>query len=252
MAKETKTNKTKTQETKTKERNTKEPKTIQSIERGFAMLELLSLAGKPLSLQEISQALSLSKSTVHGILATMSNLGYINRSKQGYALGLRLRELSKPLEQNDESIRQHFAPLLKHMAQLTDNTAYLAVQSGSQEYIYIDAVERTNPLTIRSRRGKREGLATSAIGKVFLAFDEELKRSLRLGGQITPILEQELNQVKEQGYALDLEQAEPNLNCLAIPLYLDGKLMAVAGVSGASNELNQARLVHFAGVFLKS
>lgn len=249
MAKEAKTNKT--QETKTKERNTKEPKTIQSIERGFAMLELLSHADKPLSLQAISQALSLSKSTVHGILATMSNLGYVKRSKQGYALGLRLRELSKPLEQHDESIRQHFAPLLKHMAQLTDNTAYLAVQSGSQEYLYIDAIERANPLTIRSPRGKREGLATSAIGKVFLAFDEELKRSLRLGGQITPTLEQELDQVKEQGYALDLEQAEPNLNCLAIPLYLDGKLTAVAGVSGAANELNQARLVHFARVFLK-
>ena len=239
-------------ETKTKAHNTKEPKTIQSIERGFAMLELLSLAGKPLSLQEISQALSLSKSTVHGILATMSHLGYINRSKKGYTLGLRLRELSKPLEQNDESIRLHFAPLLKHMAQLTDNTAYLAVQSGSQEYLYIDAIERANPLTIRSPRGKREGLATSAIGKVFLAFDEELKRSQRLGNQISPELEQELHQVREHGYALDLEQAEPNLNCLAIPLYLDGKLTAVAGVSGAANELNHARLVHFAGVFLKS
>ncbi|WP_272898722.1 IclR family transcriptional regulator [Photobacterium rosenbergii] len=224
---------------------------MQSIERGFAMLELLSMADSPLSLQEISQSLTLSKSTAHGILATMSNLGYIQKSKQGYSLGLRLRELSKPLEQNDESIRQHFAPLLKHMAQLTDNTAYLAVQSGSQEYLYIDAIERANPLTIRSPRGRREGLTTSAIGKVFLAFDEELKRSQRLGGQISPALEQELNQVKEQGYALDLEQAEPNLNCLAIPLYLEGKLTAVAGVSGAANELNQARLVHFAGVFLK-
>ena len=64
-----------------KEPRTKETKTIQSIERGFAMLELLSLEGKPLSLQEISQSLALSKSTAHGILATMSNLGYIERSK---------------------------------------------------------------------------------------------------------------------------------------------------------------------------
>ncbi|MDF5602216.1 IclR family transcriptional regulator C-terminal domain-containing protein, partial [Vibrio parahaemolyticus] len=51
--------------------------------------------------------------------------------------------------------------------------------------------------------------------------------------------------------ALDLEEAEPNLNCLAIPLYLDGKVVAVAGVSGAASELTVTRLKHFASIFLK-
>ncbi|GAM75081.1 transcriptional regulator [Vibrio ishigakensis] len=229
----------------------KEPKRIQSIERGFSILEVLSLAEKPMSLQAISDAVEISKTTVHGILATLSALGYVSRVEQGYALGLRLRELSKPLEQNDESIRLHFSVLLKQMAQLTDNTAYLAVQSGAQEYLYIDAIERDNPLTIRSPRGKREGLTTSAIGKVFLAFDDGLRRALRLRGELSVGLERELNQVFEQGYALDLEEAEPNLNCLALPLYLDGKLVAVAGVSGSSEELNEKRLIHFAAVFQK-
>lgn len=63
----------------------------------------------------------------------MSELGYVSRVKQGYTLGLRFRDLSKPLEQKDESIRRHFASLLKKMTQLTDNTAYLAFQSGTQE-----------------------------------------------------------------------------------------------------------------------
>ncbi|WP_228558708.1 IclR family transcriptional regulator domain-containing protein [Vibrio owensii] len=125
-----------------------------------------------MSLQQVSEAVALNKTTVHGLLATMNELGYVSRVKQGYTLGLRFRDLSKPLEQKDESIRRHFASLLKKMAQLTDNTAYLAVQSGAQEYLYLDAIERDNPLTIRSPRGKREGLTTSAIGKVFLAFDE--------------------------------------------------------------------------------
>lgn len=48
-------------------------------------------------------------------------------------MGLRFRDLSKPLEQKNESIRRHFASLLKKMTQLTDNTAYLAFQSGTQE-----------------------------------------------------------------------------------------------------------------------
>ncbi|MDF5451647.1 IclR family transcriptional regulator C-terminal domain-containing protein, partial [Vibrio parahaemolyticus] len=151
----------------------------------------------------------------------------------------------------NEAIRQHFVPLLKKMAQMTNNTAYLAVQSGAKEYLYIDAIEQDNPLTIRSPRGKREGLTTSAIGKVFLSFDDELRRTLRLENQISPTLETELNQVVLSGYALDLEEAEPNLNCLAIPLYLDGKVVAVAGVSGAASELTVTRLKHFASIFLK-
>ncbi|MCV6037850.1 IclR family transcriptional regulator C-terminal domain-containing protein, partial [Escherichia coli] len=89
----------------------------------------------------------------------------------------------------------------------------------------------------------------SAIGKVFLSFDDELRRTLRLENQISPTLETELNQVVLSGYALDLEEAEPNLNCLAIPLYLDGKVVAVAGVSGAASELTVTRLKHFASIF---
>lgn len=229
----------------------KEPKRIQSIERGFSILEVLSLSDEPMPLHSISDAVALSKTTVHGILATLAALGYVARVEQGYTLGLRLRELSKPLEQNDESIRQHFNGLLRQMAQLTDNTAYLAVQSGTEEYLYIDAIERDNPLTIRSPRGHREGLSTSAIGKVFLALDEGLKRSIRVRNGLSRRLESELKQVTKQGFALDLEEAEPNLNCLAIPLYLDGRLVAVAGVSGSSDELTKERLIHFAGVFQK-
>lgn len=225
-------------------------KKIQSIERGFAILEQLSLAGEPLSLQAISQQVALSKTTVHGLLSTMLALGYVSKTNHEYSLGLRLRELSKPLEQHDEAIRRHFHSLLKKMAHTTRNTAYLAVQSGAQEYLYIDAIEQDTPLTIRSPRGIREGLTTSAIGKVFLAFNDELRRTLRLSEALSPEQEKELQQIAQQGYALDLEEAEPNLNCLAIPLYIKGECVAAAGVSGSSKELNPARLRHFAQVFL--
>lgn len=226
-------------------------KNIQSLERGFLILELLSMSESPLSLQTISNAIQLNKTTVHGLLATLHSLGYVSKHNHSYSLGFRCYELSKPIEQKNEAIRQQFVPLLKKMAQVTNNTAYLAVQSGAKEYLYIDAIEQDNPLTIRSPRGKREGLTTSAIGKVFLSFDDELRRTLRLENQISPTLETELNQVVLSGYALDLEEAEPNLNCLAIPLYLDGKVVAVAGVSGAASELTVTRLKHFASIFLK-
>ncbi|MGL5472440.1 MAG: helix-turn-helix domain-containing protein, partial [Shewanella sp.] len=80
-------------------------KTIQSLERGFMILETLSFAESPLSLQDITQSVKLAKTTVYGLLATLVKLGYVERNKQTYQLGLRLRELSKPLEQRDELVR---------------------------------------------------------------------------------------------------------------------------------------------------
>lgn len=85
-------------------------KTIQSLERGFMILETLSLAESPLSLQDITQSVKLAKTTVHGLLATLVKLGYVEHTKQTYQLGSRLRELSKPLEQRDEIVRRHFFP----------------------------------------------------------------------------------------------------------------------------------------------
>ncbi|CAG23529.1 IclR family transcriptional regulator [Photobacterium profundum] len=225
-------------------------KTIQSLERGFVILEALSLAESPLFLQAIAQSVKLPKTTVHGLLATLVKLGYVERTGQAYQLGLRLRELSKPLEQRDESIRRHFYPLLKKMAQFSNNTAYLAIQSGADEYLYIDAIEKDNPLTIRSPRGRRESLIDSAIGKIFVSFNPQLQRALRIQGVLTPSIETEIEQIIRQGFALDLEQAEPRLHCLAIPLYMNGELVAVAGLSGANDELTEAKLRHFAQVFL--
>ncbi|MGL5249502.1 MAG: IclR family transcriptional regulator [Enterovibrio sp.] len=226
-------------------------KTIQSLERGFALLETLSFTESPLSLQAIAQAIDLPKTTAHGLLATLVKLGYVERAGRAYQLGLRLRELSKPLEQRDEAIRRHFLPLLKKMAQLSNNTAYLAVQSGSNEYLYIDAIEKANPLTIRSPRGRRESLVDSAIGKIFVSFEPQLQRTLRLQDALTPALEAEIEQISAQGFALDLENAQLGLHCLAIPLYINGALVAAAGISGAADELTVDKLTHFAHIFHK-
>ncbi|GHA35234.1 IclR family transcriptional regulator [Photobacterium aphoticum] len=226
-------------------------KRIQSVERAFSLLESLSYSDAPLPLQAISERAHLQKTTAHGLLSTLCALGYAERTPDGYTLGLRVKELAKPLEEADATIRRHFMPLLKHMATTTRNTAYLAIQSGAQEYLYVDAIEQNSPLTIRSPRGKREGLTTSAIGKVFLAFDDTLRRRLRVQQGLSAALETELACVAEQGFALDLENAEPGLHCLAIPLYLNGAFVAVAGISGSATILTAARLSHFGQLFIK-
>jgi IclR family acetate operon transcriptional repressor len=219
-----------------------ETRHIQSVERAMALLETIAAAGGEARLVDLAEQLGLHKSTLHGLLNTLAAMGYISRHGTRYALGLRLREIAQPLADADAALRTAFAPALRSMAERSGETCYLAVPCGTREYLYIDAVEGHGSLRVASPRGRREGLTTSAIGKVFLAHDLELVRSLRRGGLIPAELESELKTIAEQGFALDLEEAEPGLNCLALPLRRQGRVVAALGAAGPSQRLRKSVL----------
>ncbi|EJN26117.1 transcriptional regulator [Pseudomonas sp. GM78] len=228
-----------------------ENKRIQSVERAMAILEAIAAAGGEARLVDLVDGLGLHKSTLHGLLNTLAALGYVSRQGASYALGLRLREIAQPLNDADAVIKGAFAPALSALAELTGENCYLAVPCGTRKYVYIDVLEHGDRGLAKAARGKREGLTTSAIGKIFLALDRDLARSLRKAGLLTPDLEQDLGLIVEQGYALDLEQAEPGLNCMALPLRKQGRLVASLSVAGPVSRLPEAKLVALAGQVMR-
>ncbi|MEC5318157.1 IclR family transcriptional regulator [Brenneria populi subsp. brevivirga] len=214
-----------------------ENRLIQSVERAMTVLEAIAAAGGEARLVDLTARLGVNKSTLHGLLNTLSAMGYVSRRDTRYALGLRLREIAQPLADADAALRAAFAGVLRALAERSGETCYLAVPCGTREYLYIDALEGSGTLCVPSPRGRREGLTTSAIGKIFLAYDPELARSLRRAGLVPSALEKELKTIQTQGYALDLEEAEPGLNCLALPLRQQGRVAAAVGVAGPSWKL---------------
>jgi DNA-binding IclR family transcriptional regulator len=227
-----------------------ENRRIQSVERAMALLEAIAAAGGEARLVDLSAQLGLSKSTLHGLLNTLAAMGYVSRHGTRYALGLRLREIAQPLADADAALRTAFAPALEELARRSGETCYLAVPCGTREYLYIDAVEGNGSLRVASPRGRREGLTTSAIGKIFLAHDPGLVRSLRRAGMLPTALEQELKAIHDLGYALDLEEAEPGLNCLALPLRRQGRVVAALGVAGPAQRLRKPLLRRLAATFM--
>lgn len=223
---------------------------IQSVERAMTLLECIASQGGEARLVDLSEKMKLNKSTLHGLLNTLASMGYVSRRGTRYALGLRLREIAQPLTDADTALRYAFQPLLHKLAVLSGETCYLAVPCGTREYLYIDAVECHSTLRVGNPRGRREGLTTSAIGKVFLANDPELRRSLRRAGSISLVLEEELKCIETHGYALDLEEAEVGLNCLAIPLRQEGRVVAALGVSGPAQRLTKAVLKKLASAIM--
>ncbi|WP_256078281.1 IclR family transcriptional regulator [Massilia sp. YIM B04103] len=222
-----------------------ENRSIQSVERAMKVLEAMAGAGGEMRLIDLAQKLALHKSTLHGLLNTLAALGYVMRTDNGYALGLRLHKLVLPLANADQQLRTHFAPSLLALAGLTRETCYLAVPGGTRNFLCIDAIngDGTPAMHPGIRRWK---LTTSALGQIFLAHDCSLVRALRRSAQISPELERKLQKIAEQGYALDLEESEANLNCLAFPLRKDGRVVAAMAAAGPVERMSLSAMQDFA------
>lgn len=222
-----------------------ENRSIQSVERAMKVLEAMAGAGGEMRLIDLAQKLALHKSTLHGLLNTLAALGYVMRTDNGYALGLRLHKLVLPLANADQQLRTHFAPSLLALAELTQETCYLAVPGGTRNFLCIDAIngDGTPAMHPGIRRWK---LTTSALGQIFLAHDYSLVRALRRSAQISPELERKLQEIAEQGYALDLEESEANLNCLAFPLRKDGRVVAAMAAAGPVERMSLCAMQDFA------
>ncbi len=223
-----------------------ETRNIQSVERAMYLLEQVAAAGGRVRLNDLAEQSGVNKTTLHGLLNTLCALGYIGREGKYYVLGLRLREIAQFLSDEDEKLRLHFRALVEKLHHSSGENVYLAVPCGTRGYLYIDFLGSGDYFKGVSPRGRREGLTTSAMGKVFLANIPEMARSLRRAEKLPPEIGAELQQISACGYALDLEVAEAGLNAFAVPLRRDGRTVAGVSVAGPAENLPQTRLVTLA------
>ncbi|AIN58913.1 IclR family transcriptional regulator [Pseudomonas soli] len=216
---------------------TTNPRQIQSLERAMRLLELLRAEGGRARLNDLAARSGLGKSTIHGLLDTLISLGYVTREQRFYALGLRLRQLAQPLNETEQRLRQAFTPALRAFAELCGENCFLAVPGGTRAYLTLAALDSRGLSLQQPLDSRRDGLATSAIGKVLLAHDRQLARQLFRTRAVPETLAQELHQVANQGFALDLAASRPDLHCFALPLRLRGQVVAALGAGGPAQRL---------------
>ncbi|RWR29319.1 IclR family transcriptional regulator [Sinirhodobacter populi] len=226
---------------------------IQSIERAVAMLEVIAREGGSAHLRDIAARTGLGKTTAHNILKTLDALGYVQRrvGDTRYHLGGRILNLAR-IVGDDEALRNRLRPALETIAQKTGETVYLAVPSGDEAY-YLDVVESDRSLRTSCPVGVRERLEGSAIGLVFLAFMPGLAKNVLAAraDALSPDIRQEIARVDSTGFALDLENYEPGLNCVAVPWREKGEVRAALGLSGPSVRLPREKLVGIAWMMIR-
>ncbi|MGE8327723.1 IclR family transcriptional regulator [Pseudomonas urmiensis] len=213
---------------------------IQSVERAMALLEQLNARPHGTALVDLCKSTGLSKSTAHGLLNTLVDLGYAVNAGSEYRPGARVRTLSPAEVDSAEVIRHLFAPALQAFNEICRRDSYLAIPSGTRSYLTLDGLDSRGMPVTAGTDPRRDAIRTSAIGKIFLANDQTFIRRVRRNAPLDQSLETELQHVNHSGFALDQGASRQGLYCLAIPLRHKGRLVGALGASGFAIDMDCA------------
>ncbi len=221
---------------------------IQSLARGLRALDILENEREGIGITGIARRIDIDKSTASRIMRTLANYGYAEQSPRTrrYTLGPRLVRLGQSLLTRTP-LRDQARPFLRELVAQTSECAHIAVRAGDQ-VLYLDQVEAPASLRVSTGVGTLAPLHCTALGKVLLAFGDGVLPPQLEGHTPRTIsdaatLRMHLEQARRQGYAIDDEEFNDDVRCVAVPLYgLDNDLVGAIGISGPGARLSLTRI----------
>jgi len=216
---------------------------VKSAERTLSILALLAERGRPVAFREIAETLRYPRSSLHGLVRTLSRHGWVERDPHahGFMLGVRAWQIGHAYLRG-RTLVQRAQPYMERVRDALDETVQLAVLDGRHN-VYIARVEGTQRLTLISDVGGRLVAHATGLGKALLADlppnvfrrlfrDVHLERFTRHTIGDLRQLEQELERIRHRGYALDREEYTVGVRCVAVPVRGDsGSAVAAMSVS---------------------
>jgi IclR family acetate operon transcriptional repressor len=224
---------------------------VRALDKAIRILENISSIEEDIDLATISRQMKIPKSTMLRLMNTLRehNLIHQDETTRRYRLGLGLIALGRAAERGFNLVQQ-IHPFLVDISNETGETASLMVLEGNYS-VYIDQVVSTSLIRGQPRIGESLELHVSSGGKVLLSAmsDERITRILtgkilepKTAKTITDIdvLLREIQKIREQGYAVDDEEAEIGGRCVAVPLWdKAGNVIAAVTVMGPTTRIRQ-------------
>lgn len=228
--------------------------TVQTVERALNIMEALADVKGEIGIVELSRLVNLHVSTVHRLLSSLMKRGYVSQNAQTgrYSLGSNVLRLCRAFH-GQSDIRAQARPFLQSLMEESGETANLIVLDRD-EAVYIDQVQSPHLVRMFAEIGRHVPLHSTGCGKVLLAYQkpEERARIMREKGlpANTPHtitspdeLEKELAKVRAQGYAIDNEEQEIGVRCVAAPVRdYTGQVVAAISLSGPTTRLSLERI----------
>ncbi len=226
---------------------------IKSLSKALKVLEFLGGYPNGVSLQKVSEGTGFNKSSIHRILSTFEDSGYVAQLRSGkeYRLTMKLVHLGHAALNSDVS--GIVKPFLSQL--LTDvNETVNFLSFDADHIIFKDKFEPENAsFRTRTYVGLHSPMYCSAAGKCYLAFSSDTVREAywqRNSSTMKALTENTildkteffnvLDEIKERGYALDDEENEAGISCVALPIFDKNKVPVYAvSVSSLTPKMKQ-------------
>jgi IclR family acetate operon transcriptional repressor len=228
------------------------PQPVQSVVRSLDLLD--ALGSESLGLVALAERTGLQPSTAYRLLGTLQRRGYVSRNLHTgqFRIGHRLLELAALATSASETLRATVRPHLEQLRDVTDETANLVVLD-QLSIVYIDQVESPRAIRMFTSIGRRVPLHASAAGKAILAISSEALLNDRASAGLDRLtrntlgsrqpLEQDLATTRDRGFAVDNEEYELGVVCVAaVIIGPDGGPAGAISVSGPTERMRDADL----------
>jgi DNA-binding IclR family transcriptional regulator len=224
-----------------------------SVKKAFAILNAVSSSREGMGVSELAKKLKLAKSTVHGMTATLEELGAVMRDPltKKYKLGFTLLEIGRSAYSQID-LKTAARPVTENLMEKTGTSIFLGILNWDHVSI-LDIVEARQDLNITAPVGSNIPLLAGAVGKVLLASMEKEQADKIIKSNKLPrftdnsiadpeLYCKELEQVREKGYAVDDEEYIMGVRAVASPLTGLGQLRSAIWAVGFKTSIDDDRM----------
>lgn len=234
------------------------PKTrLSSVANSIRLIKAFSDDEYEIGISNLAKRLGLAKSTVHRLASTLIEAGMLEQNTDNgrYRLGLSLFELGS-LVRRKMDVSSEAKPYLKMLREKTGETVHLAIRD-QLSVLFINNLESEHAVRMSVNVGVRAPAHCTAVGKALLAYqppeiiDQILREELAARTPKTMTnpadLRQDFATVRARGYAIDDEELETGLRCIAAPIRdHSGAVVASTSVAGPAQRMTKKALIAFA------
>jgi len=229
---------------------------IESVDRALRLLQELGRHGSGVMLEELADATSLPKSSVHRTLAALRSRGFAFQQADGrYVAGSELLRVAFDFYDRVD-VRVMLQPLLLRLRDELNETVHLGVLEGA-DVVYLDKLESRHPLRLTSTIGGRNPAHCTAVGKALLAWTYPSEAELRAWiansrplARRTPssitdpaALVKEMARIRADGFARDMEESEVGVRCIAAPVFVGtSRPRAAVSISAPRDRMSSSRI----------
>jgi len=236
---------------------------LSSVTTAIRLLKAFSQEEEEIGVSALAQKLGVAKSTVHRLAVTLVSEGLLEQNpvNERYRLGIGLFGLGT-LVRRRMDLSTEARPFLFELRERTGETILLGIPAET-EIMYVYNLESPQALRMRSDIGVRQPGYCTAVGRAIFAFAPEETVERLLSGplvQRTPKtvtdrkkLSAIFKEVRERGYAIEDEESEPGIRCVAAPVRgADGSVIGAIGIAGPSQRLSLETLHDLEGPLLEA